>query len=113
VLQAYAVVEGGLSLATLQGALNRESPSDRWDRWQLDLLADDLARARADAAIRALQSYPDAPGEDAARRWLAAHPDSIDHTLLLVKRVRDVAVPPLSLLTLAVRALGDAVGRRS
>jgi glutamate dehydrogenase len=113
VLQAYAVVEGGLSLATLQGALSGESPSDRWDRWQLDLLSDDLARARADAAIRALQSYPDTPGEDAARRWLAAHSDSVEHARLLVKQVREVAVPPLSLLTLAVRALGGAVGRRA
>ncbi|HXW78029.1 MAG TPA: NAD-glutamate dehydrogenase domain-containing protein [Acidimicrobiales bacterium] len=113
VLDAYAVVEGGLSLSTLQGAVGRQSPSDRWDRWQLELLADDLARARATAAIRALQSYPDASGGDAARRWLEARPHAVEHMLLLVKHVREVPAPPLSLLTLAVRALGEAVGRRA
>ena len=109
VLDAYTVVEGGLSLTTLEGALSRQGPSDRWDRWQLDLLSDDLARARADAAIRALESYPDEPGGDAARRWLAARSDSVARTVLLVKQVREVALPPLSLLTLAVRALSEAV----
>jgi glutamate dehydrogenase len=120
VLEAYAAVEDGLSLATLQGALRRQGADrpdridrpdrpDRWDRWQLDLLADDLARSRADAATRALRSYPDQPGGDAGRRWLAARSESLAPALLLVTQVGRATSPPLSLVALAVRALGEAV----
>jgi glutamate dehydrogenase len=109
VIDAYAVIEGGLSLPTLQGTLYRQVAADRWDRWQLDVLADDLARSRAEAATRALRSHPDEPGGDAARGWLAARSASMARPLALVKELREAASPALSLLTLAVRALGEAV----
>ncbi len=109
VLDAYGVVEEGLSVATLQGVLSRQGAADRWDRWQLDMLADDVAQARANAAIRALRSYPDEPGAPAARRWLAAHSTLLARPLRLVHELGEPTAPPLSLLTLAVRALGEAV----
>ena len=109
VLDAYGVVEEGLSVATLEGVLSRQGAAERWDRWQLDLLADDVARSRAEAAIRALRSYPDEPAGPAGRQWLAAHSASLARPLRLVRELGGSTAPPLSLLTLAVRALGEAV----
>ncbi|HTT88176.1 MAG TPA: NAD-glutamate dehydrogenase domain-containing protein [Acidimicrobiales bacterium] len=128
---AYAAVEEGLSLARLEEALTGRETSDRWERWELDLLADDLARARVVAVTRALQFRPDVGGVEAAREWLAMRPGPLAHASDLVDRLGPESAhretgprwsgtrgtgagggspdPPLPLLALALRAVGDAV----
>ncbi len=109
VLEAYLVIEEGLSLSRLQDAVSRQDVPDRWQHWQLDLLSDDIARIRSDAVIRALRSRPATPGADAAREWLAAQAASLSRASKLIQRVGPASLPNFWLLTLAVRALGEAV----
>jgi glutamate dehydrogenase len=119
VTAAYVVFESELSLPGLARALSRQETADRWERWQLDLLADDLARARVIAVTRALQSRPDAAGEDAAREWLAMRPGPLAHASGLAQRLSPEGEAKgsgakqtnvsLSLVAMAVRALGEAV----
>jgi glutamate dehydrogenase len=121
VASAYAAVEEGLSLVGLERALSRRDTSDLWERWELDLLADDLARSRVVAVTRSLQSHPDFAGADAARHWLAVRPGPLAHARDLIdhlgpepgakgpgaKKVgADLSLP---LLALTLRALGEAV----
>ncbi len=84
VASAYAAVEEGLSLVGLERALSRRDTSDLWERWELDLLADDLARSRVVAVTRSLQSHPDFAGADAARQWLAVRPGPLAHARDLI-----------------------------
>jgi glutamate dehydrogenase len=109
VTQAYAVIEEGLSLQFLENELSERENSDRWQRWELDLLADDLARSRVVAVTRALQSHPDATGDEAAREWLAMRPGPLARASGLVDRLRLAHSGQTSLLTLALRALSEAV----
>ena len=74
VAEAYRVVNAGLALEGVEKALSRRETFDRWERREFDLLADDLARTRAMAVTRALQSHPDLSGYEAAREWLAMRP---------------------------------------
>ncbi len=126
VSSAYAALEEGLSLVGLERALNGRDTSDLWERWELDLLADDLARSRVVAVTRALQSHPDIAGAEAARQWLAQRPGPLAHTLDLIDQLEPVtgakgagakgpggkrvgANLSLALLALTLRALGEAV----
>jgi glutamate dehydrogenase len=107
VIGAYAVVGEGLGQRGVEEALHRRETSDRWERWELDLLGDDLARTRAVAVRRALESRPDVPGDEAGREWLAMRPGPLAHAAALVNQLGPR--PNLSLLALALRALGEAV----
>jgi NAD-specific glutamate dehydrogenase len=49
-VDAYPVLEDGLCLRPLLGALRGRPAPDRWERWQLHSLADDLI----DLAVRAV-----------------------------------------------------------
>ena len=109
VTDAYPVIEEGLNLRALENALGQRETADRWHRWELDLMADDLARTRVVAVTRALQANPDATGAEAAREWLAMRPGPLARTSDLVNRLRSVTGGRLSLLALALRALSEAV----
>ncbi len=109
VAQAYRVVEAGLALEGVEKALSQRETLDRWERRQVDLLGDDLARTRSIAVTRALQSHPDVSGDEAAREWLAMRPGPLASASALVSRARPGTAPSLALLALVLRALGQAV----
>lgn len=54
-VDAYPVLEDGLCLRPLLGALRGRPAPDRWERWQLHSLADDLAESRGAALAGALR----------------------------------------------------------
>lgn len=107
VVDAYGVVDEALSLPALQHALG-QGASDRWERWQLHLLADDVARARADAVTKALLAYSEAPSGQACRQWLAMRSGPLARVSFLVNQLGP-GPADVSLLALAVRALSETV----
>jgi glutamate dehydrogenase len=109
VVEAYRVVDAGLALEGVEKALSQRETLDRWERREVDLLTDDLARTRAIAVTRALESHPDVPGAEAAREWLAMRPGPLASASALISRARTGTAPSLALLALVLRALGQAV----
>jgi glutamate dehydrogenase len=109
-VDACPVLEDGLCFRPLSGG--RRPAPDRWERWQLHSLGDDLARIRAVALAAALRSNPGLDGPEAARRWLGDRAATLRRPSLLAHQVEVAAPPSLSLMALAVRALGDAVEAR-
>ena len=109
VMGAYEVVEEGLGLEALSNALAQRESLDRWQRWELDLLGDDLAHTRVAAVTRSLQAHPHDAGDQAAREWLAVRPGPLARTSQLVSRVGTGSAGGLAIPALALRALGEAV----
>ena len=108
-VDAYPVLEDGLCLRPLLGALGRRPAPDRWERWQLHSLADDLAESRGAALAEALRRSPSLDGQAAGHEWLAERAAALPRAALLAHRVEVGASPSLSLIALAVRAVGDTV----
>jgi glutamate dehydrogenase len=109
--EAYQTVSAGLSLPGLSEVLRSRATLDRWDRWQQHALADELARLATAAAIAALAHYPDLPGGDAGREWLAENRAALEPAAALVEQAERTAAVNLSLASLAVRSLADVIGR--
>jgi glutamate dehydrogenase len=109
VVKAHHAVELDLGVPSLSEALQGRPYPDRWERWQSHLLADDLARVRTEATRKALVSHPGADGGDAARMWLADSSEELARPGTLVEQFKRTAAPSLSLRTLVVRSLADAV----
>ncbi len=106
------VIEDGLCVPPLLAAVRRRPAPDRWERWQLHSLADDLVHYRAVAVGEALRRSRSLDGPAAAYGWLSEKTAALGRVSAMAHRV-DVAAPPsLSLMTLAVRAVGDAVEAR-
>ena len=110
---ACPVLEDGLGLGSLLGALRQRPAPDRWERWQLHALADDLARSRAEALAQCLGRHPLLEGQAAAREWLGERPAAaLRRASRLAHQVEVGAPPSLALIALAVRTVGDAVDAR-
>ena len=109
-LEAYRTVSAGLSLTGLSEVLRSRATLDRWDRWQQHALADDLARLGTAAAIAALAHYPDLPGGDAGREWLAENRAALAPAAVLVEQAERTAAVNLALASIAVRSLADVIG---
>jgi NAD-specific glutamate dehydrogenase len=110
VLEAHRAIDAALSLRLLHQKLRDRAGPERWERWQSHMLSDDLAYARAEAATRALASYPEEGGPEAARKWLASKSGPLAQASSLARRFEASRVSSLSLGALAVRALVTAVG---
>jgi glutamate dehydrogenase len=106
---ARPVVEEDLSFPLLLEALRRYPVADRWERWQLHALADDLARIRATALAEALRRHPLLTGADAVREWAGERTGALDRVSVLARRAGAAGPPNLSLLSLAVRAAEEAL----
>jgi glutamate dehydrogenase len=119
VLAAHLAVSEGLSLPVLLAGLAEQRGSGRWERWQAHVLAQDLARARAEGARNALHSYPEAGGADAVQMWLTdgLRGRFVDRARSLVQQLERSAqasqaapaLPGLALLAVAARAVVDAL----
>ena len=86
-VDAYPVLEDGLCLRPLLGALRRRPAPDRWERWQLHSLADDLAESRGAALAEALRRSPSLDGRAAGHEWLAERAAALRRAALLAHRV--------------------------
>jgi glutamate dehydrogenase len=112
VMDARSALEEGLLLPRLLGALRLRPAADRWERWQAHSLADDLARSRAAALAEALRGHPRLGGSAAAQAWLGERTAALHRVSFLARQVEGAGQPSpplLSLLSLAVRAVRDAV----
>lgn len=113
---------GAAAKALSVGPINRQlvgaRPADRWDRRQLHMLADDLARALAATAAAALAAFPAEAGVGAVEAFLRQKAPAVSRLRSLARRVDAPGPANFSLLALCVRALaeisqaqpGEAVG---
>jgi hypothetical protein len=92
--------------------MRRRAAPDRWERWQLHCLADDLAQYRAVALAEAMRRFGSLDGPAAAHGWLGDKVAALRRVPVLAHQVDLAAPPSLSLIALAVRAVGDAVDAR-
>jgi glutamate dehydrogenase len=111
---ALKVIEAKLGFAELRVSLEPTARSDQWERAQRHLLSDDLDAIAAEAAVRALEASPAEAGADAVEHWLGARSSQFERARALIDGLRAAAtgraaVQDLALLSLIVRALGQAV----
>jgi glutamate dehydrogenase len=95
-------VEASLGLDALGGAFASWEPPGRWQRWQLHMLADDLALLRARATKAAIGPGPE--------QWLEERRDFAQRSKDLATQARASKVPDLALGAVALRAAEVAVG---
>ena len=110
VVPAWRRVDAGLGLGPLSELLRGWPGAGRWQRWQLHVLADQLADTRVAISARALVAFPGEEGEQAVDRWLAAREQSVARATSLAARLRQAAAGnDIALATVAVAALSAIV----
>jgi glutamate dehydrogenase len=116
---AWRRTDAEFALGPLSANLDGWPSPNRWQRWQLHLLGDEVAEIRAGAAIQALTEFPSDPGEEAVEKWLQRRRAPLDRARSLVFRLdrgetssgvvssgpSGASVPDIALATIAVRAL--------
>ena len=108
-VEAYELVVEGLGLEQVAEMLAGWHPADRWERWQLHVLSEDLADMRAWAARAALASHPGRPRKDAVFAWLADRREATTSLLGLIGELRKAPAPNLSLASITLRAVRAAL----
>ena len=103
--EAYDLVVEGLGLDQVAEVLARWHPADRWERWQLHVLTEDLADLRTRAARAALASHPGRLRKDAVAAWLADRREAATGFLGLIGELRKAPAPNLSLASIALRGI--------
>ncbi len=109
---ASPVIGEGLCVRPLLAAVRRRPAPDRWERWQLHSLADDLVHYRAVALGEALRRSRLLDGPAAAHEWLGERAAAVRRVSVLARQVGSAAPPSLSLMALAVRTVGGAAKAR-
>jgi glutamate dehydrogenase len=112
--EAHRLLGAELALPSLMATLLSWPAPERWQRWQLHCLVDDLAQLGADAAASALGAEPAAPAREATSSWLAARQGPLSRArelakLVLAKQADERAAPDIALASVCVRALQQAV----
>jgi glutamate dehydrogenase len=131
---AWRRADAELSLGLLSATLDAWPSPNRWQRWQLHLLGDEVADIRAGVASQAMAAFASDGGDKAVEMWLQARRGPLERALSLVFRMErgetpsggssarpSGASPDIALATIAVRALralldrpngGDAEGAK-
>jgi glutamate dehydrogenase len=110
--EAHRSLSTELCLPSLIATLLGWPAPERWQRWQLHYLADDLAQLGADAAARALREHPSAPPGEAVSSWLTARQGPLARAGELAKLVLARPDQDIALASVCVRALQSAVTAR-
>lgn len=103
---ALDAVAEAFSAGAIARLLSGPAPADRWDRRQTHLLADDLARSVVATAAAALGAS-DEDGAAAVAWYLSRRPRSVARLRALAAALAGPGPLNLSLLALAVRAMGQ------
>jgi glutamate dehydrogenase len=109
VAAAHDLAADGLGLARVARVFAGWQPAERWGRWHLHVLVDDLASLRASATEAALRAYPAMRAVDGVREWLGERRDAVSRAARLAEELELSPSPDLALASIALRAARAAV----
>ena len=93
----------------MTGLIFEVSPADRWQRWERGGLRSDLRLIRWHAAAEAFREEPGLPEPEAIDRYLTRRREGVEHARSLVRDASGVDSIRLDSLSVAVRALREAL----
>jgi glutamate dehydrogenase len=111
VADAFLRLGETLAVDRLEEVLERAAAVDPWARRQRGGLANDLRRLRRDAALAALQRFPDDDEPTAVRRFLDERPAALERVELVAQEVVSVEDAGLEAVAVAARTVRDAIDR--
>ncbi|MGH3443223.1 MAG: NAD-glutamate dehydrogenase domain-containing protein [Nitriliruptorales bacterium] len=110
VASAFLLLRRPLGLDLLTRLLREVEPTERWSRWQLSGLVDDLRDVHRVAAHRALIEHEDLDVPDAIEAFATARRDAVEHAVGLARQAADEeGTHRLEAIAVAVRAARAAV----
>jgi len=107
----YFALDAALSLQRVRRWLETVAIRNRWDRLAAAALADDLYRELRRLSLIVLAEPGDDTQAERAERWVAAHDRVVPRLERLFADIDSAAVVDLSMIAVAIRALGD-LGKR-
>jgi glutamate dehydrogenase len=111
VADAFLRLGETLTVDRLEEVLERSEAVDPWARRQRGGLANDLRRLRRDAALGALQRFPDEDEPAAVRRFLDERPAALARVRAVAQEVESAEQVGLEAVAVAVRTVRDAIER--
>ncbi|MHB1496533.1 MAG: NAD-glutamate dehydrogenase domain-containing protein, partial [Acidimicrobiales bacterium] len=109
VAAAHDLAADGLGLARVARVFAGWQPAERWGRWHLHVLVDDLASLRASATEAALKAHPGMTAVDGVREWLGERRDAVSRAARLAEELELSPSPDLALASISLRAARAAV----
>ncbi|MDP9023229.1 MAG: NAD-glutamate dehydrogenase [Actinomycetota bacterium] len=110
VAAVFLALREELGLDRLRRLLDRAVPRDRWGRWHVRGLRDDLRGLHRTAAHRALREHRGGPAYDAVRAFITDRQDAVARSARLIDQaVAEEGSVRLDAVAVAVRALREAL----
>ncbi|MFA9446563.1 NAD-glutamate dehydrogenase [Egicoccus sp. AB-alg6-2] len=111
VADAFLRLGETLEVDRVERALERARVHAAWARRQRAGLANDLRRLRREAALTALQRFPDASEADAVQQFLDERPAALQRILAVTRDVESQDQQTLDAVAVGVRTIRDAIER--
>ena len=111
VADAFLRLGETLQIDRVERALERAQVHAGWSRRQRAGLANDLRRLRREAALTALERFPDDAEADAVQRFLDERPHALERIGAVAKQVEGQDKQTLDAVAVGVRTIRDAIER--
>jgi glutamate dehydrogenase len=111
VARAFFLIGEAAYVDWLESRLGGVVTSDRWHRWALQAVEDDLLLVRGQMAERVLSESPGAPVEDAVAAFLDARAEAFSRLARFMRALALEEVSDLAAVTVAVRQIRSLAAR--
>jgi glutamate dehydrogenase len=111
VARAFFLIGEAAYVDWLESRLGGVVTSNRWHRWALQAVEDDLLLVRGQMAERVLSESPGAPVEDAVAAFLEARAEAFSRLARFMRALAVEEVSDLAAVTVAVRQIRSLAAR--
>jgi glutamate dehydrogenase len=111
VARAFFLIGEAVYVDWLESRLGGVVTSNRWHRWALQAVEDDLLLVRGQMAERVLSESPGAPVEDAVAAFLEARAEAFSRLARFMRALAVEEVSDLAAVTVAVRQIRSLAAR--
>ena len=111
VARAFFLIGEAVYVDWLESRLGGVVTSNRWHRWALQAVEDDLLLVRGQMAERVLSETPGAPVEDAVAAFLDARAEAFSRLARFMRALALEEVSDLAAVTVAVRQIRSLAAR--
>ena len=111
VARAFFLIGEAVYVDWLESRLGGVVTSNRWHRWALQAVEDDLLLVRGQMAERVLSESPGAPVEDAVAAFLDARAEAFSRLARFMRALAVEEVSDLAAVTVAVRQIRSLAAR--